>query len=149
MIRYRVDDLGWFQFEWLCQSLLKAKLGLRVEAWGGHSDLGRDAYVAGLFSLAKDLVEEGEFVFQCKFAAGANAAGANCNSALLTAVSGEMRQISDRLCAGSIESPTHYILLTNAPLSAKLRNSLKSRIRKTLPKASVVLWDAGDICAML
>ena len=23
MIRYRLDDLGWYQFEWLCQSLLK------------------------------------------------------------------------------------------------------------------------------
>jgi hypothetical protein len=32
LIRYRLDDLGWLQFEWLVQSLLKAKLGLTVES---------------------------------------------------------------------------------------------------------------------
>ena len=35
MIQYRLDDLGWFQFEWLCQALLKAMYGAPLEAWGG------------------------------------------------------------------------------------------------------------------
>lgn len=47
MRRYRLDELGWAQFEWLTQSLLKLKLGLAVEAWGGHSDHGCDAWSAG------------------------------------------------------------------------------------------------------
>jgi hypothetical protein len=46
MIRYRLDDLGWYQFEWLVQSLLKAEAGTAVESWGGHGDQGRDAYTA-------------------------------------------------------------------------------------------------------
>jgi len=45
MIRYRLDDLGWFQFEALVQSLLKAELGVGVEAWGGRRDYGIDAIV--------------------------------------------------------------------------------------------------------
>lgn len=44
---YRLDELGWHQFERLAQALLKTELGMGVEAWGGHSDLGRDAYCAG------------------------------------------------------------------------------------------------------
>jgi hypothetical protein len=48
MIRYRLDDLGWFQFEWLIQSLLKTELSLAIESWGGRMDMGRDAYYDGL-----------------------------------------------------------------------------------------------------
>jgi hypothetical protein len=149
MIRYRLDDLGWFQFEWLCQSLLKAKLGLRVEAWGGHSDLGRDAYVAGLFSVRKDVTEEGEFVFQCKFVSGANAAGADALPGLTAAVNGEMKQVSSRIKAGTIDEPSHYILLTNVPLTARSRGNLETRIRETIANTTVILWGADDICAML
>ena len=32
MLRYRLDDLGWFQFESLMQSLMKAELGLGIES---------------------------------------------------------------------------------------------------------------------
>jgi hypothetical protein len=149
MIRYRLDDLGWFQFEWLCQSLLKAKLGVRVEAWGGHSDFGRDAYISGLLSVRKDVLEKGEFVFQCKFVSGANAAGANASSALTAAVTAEMDQVANRIRTRVIGEPSHYVLLTNAPLSARLRSSLQNRVRKTLPKADVILWGGGDICGML
>jgi hypothetical protein len=149
MIRYRLDDLGWFQFEWLCQSLLKAKIGLRVEAWGGHSDLGRDAYVSGLFSLRKDIAEEGEFVFQSKFVGGANAAGADPIPAITGATTGEMKQVAIRLKAGAINKPSHYALLTNVPLTAGARSDLTERIRKTIPDVEVILWGANDICAML
>lgn len=77
MIRYRLDDLGGIQFEWLCQSLLKATLGLAIEAWGGHSDLGRNAHcVAGLILQKGGSQTPGPFVFQVKFVEEANAAGA-------------------------------------------------------------------------
>jgi len=148
MIRYRLDDLGWFQFEWLCQSLLKAKLGLSVEAWGGHSDLGRDAYAQGPFSLRKDFLDPGPFVFQCKFVSGANAAGADSAAALASAVNKEMNEVSRRLETKVIPEPAHYVLLTNAPMTASLRSAIKSRIDKTVPNSNVVLWGAEDLCAM-
>src|ERR1035441_10325739 len=47
MVRYRLDDLGWFQFESMVQSLLKAEFGVGVESWGGTNDFGRDAYCPG------------------------------------------------------------------------------------------------------
>jgi len=51
MLRYKLDDLGWFQFEWLIQSLLKAELGIGIESWGRHSDRGRDAWCDGQLAL--------------------------------------------------------------------------------------------------
>jgi hypothetical protein len=87
MIRYRIDDLGWFQFEWLCQSLLKVSLGLGVEAWGGSSDLGRDAYSSGTLPLDGPKSQTaGPFIFQAKFVTEANAAGARPDANLRDAV---------------------------------------------------------------
>jgi len=31
MLRYHLDDLGWYQFEQICQALLKIELGLGIE----------------------------------------------------------------------------------------------------------------------
>ena len=94
MARYRLDDLGWFQFEWLCQSLLKAKLGVAVEAWGGHSDLGRDAYCKNSLRLRNGApLTPGPFVFQAKFVEQANASGAEPFGYLRAAVSAEASRI--------------------------------------------------------
>jgi putative transposase len=34
LTRELMDDLGWYQFEWLVQALLKDQLGIGVESWG-------------------------------------------------------------------------------------------------------------------
>lgn len=78
MIRYDLNKLGWFQFEKLTQASLKIDLGLAVEAWGESTDLGRDAYTQGALQFPdKAKLCDGPFVFQAKFVAGANAAGAS------------------------------------------------------------------------
>jgi hypothetical protein len=38
---YRLDDLGWLQFERLCSLLLETEAGLRDLSWHGHCDTGR------------------------------------------------------------------------------------------------------------
>ncbi|MGH2860309.1 MAG: hypothetical protein ACRDLT_02245 [Solirubrobacteraceae bacterium] len=35
---YRLDELGWLQFERLCELLLLAEAGLTVDGWQGHAD---------------------------------------------------------------------------------------------------------------
>ena len=72
MLRYHLDDLGWFQFEWLIQSLLKAECGLLVESWGGSGDYGRDSYSKGKLAFLKNSTTNGPFVFQTKFVQNAN-----------------------------------------------------------------------------
>jgi hypothetical protein len=150
MIRYRLDDLGWFQFEWLCQSLLKASVGVGIEAWGGHSDLGRDAYWQDTLPLDGPASNtKGPFVFQAKFVAEANAAGSRPEEVIRSAAKLEAKRIKERITSGSIASPSVYVLVTKAPLSAKLRTGLCEILGEALPQCRVITWGADDICALL
>ena len=58
MGEYRLDLLGWFQFERLCQTLLTVPYGLAIEAWGGSHGLGRDAYTEDSLRLPDPKVDE-------------------------------------------------------------------------------------------
>src|SRR5215469_17609365 len=119
MIRYRLDDLGWYQFEWLVQALLKDQLGIGVEAWGGHGDHGRDAWCPDpLHFPAKHSRSEGPFLFQVKFIENANAAGAEPKGRLLAAVRAEMARIPRRgIKVEDRRRCRHYVLATNSPVA--------------------------------
>jgi hypothetical protein len=87
MVRYRLDDLGPYQFEKLTQSALKASIGLGVESWGNRGDWGRDAYAPGPLRFPDpNALTAGPFIFQTKFIEGANAAGSRPSAALLSSL---------------------------------------------------------------
>ena len=44
---YRLDELGWLQFERICELLLEADGGVGGASWIGHADRGRVASVVG------------------------------------------------------------------------------------------------------
>jgi hypothetical protein len=130
--------------------LLKAEFGVGVEAWGGHSDLGRDAYFSGRLEIPeKGKPSEGPFLFQAKFVEGANAAGAEPESALLRSVSAECAAITKRFVKRGMDSIKQYVLLTNAPLTHDLRGKIRSAISAVAPHCTVIPWGAGDVCALL
>lgn len=150
MIDYRLDDLGWFEFEQLVQTLVKARLGLGVEAWGGRGDWGRDAYFEGKLRYPANEETEGSFVFQSKFVENANAAGAKPEKLLTAAVQKETTKISGNLANGKwSEEPKCYGLFTNTPCPAALRDSVRSTLRDALPNAHISIHDGGDICQWL
>lgn len=149
MSDYRLDDLGWFQFERLCQSLLKARHGLRLEAWGGSSDLGRDAYAKGPLRHPGDEENDGPFVFQAKFVAGANSSGAEPMGPLMDAVGKELRKIRERNAAGKWEEPAYYTLLTNVPLDSGRRETVEERLEAGLPDTEILVQGGADIDALL
>lgn len=150
VIRYRLDDLGWFQFEWLCQSLLKTEFGVGIEAWGGHSDLGRDAYCEEELEIPiKGTKSPGPFLFQAKFVAEANAAGAKPNDALTNSVTSECDAIKSRFRKRGIENIKHYVLLTNVPFSPSLRQKIQDLLKQAVPHCKISLWGSEDLCAML
>jgi hypothetical protein len=150
MIRCRLDDLGWYQFEWLIQTLLKSELGLGVESWGGHRDHGCDAFTASPLSFPdKNSLSDGPFIFQAKFVENANAAGAKNAPALLGAVSKEAERILQRQEFGPRKDPRHYTLITNALLSPNVRESIHEIILKVLPAAEIHVIGGGDICDLL
>ena len=150
MIRYRLDDLGWFQFEWLVQSLLKAELGPGIQSWGGRADHGRDAYVAGPLNFpAKHLASEGPFLFQVKFVENANAAGAKPDQAVLDAVRKEAARIKQKIKTSQWQGLRHYVLLTNALMSASVRGHIEDIIKESIPEVHVHGLGGNDICDYL
>jgi hypothetical protein len=151
MIRYRLDDLGWYQFEWLVQALLKEHLGVGVESWGGRGDHGRDAWSVGpLHFPAKDTKTDGPFLFQMKFVENANAAGAKPIPRLVAAVRTEASRISRRE-RGQASHPNckHYILLTNCAISPDDRDAVNSEIVDVLPNATTHCLGGNDLCDLL
>lgn len=149
MISYRLDDLGWVNFEWMCQSLLKHSIGLSIESWGGHSDFGRDAYCDQNLELDSGITSTGPFIFQCKFVQNANASGANSRSALIKAVKSECANLKNLIAEGKIDEVSNYVFLTNAPISSLLRTELSECFSEVFKNTSVRLWNGNDICRIL
>lgn len=149
MLRYRLDDLGWFQFEALIQSLLRADLGIGIESWGGSGDQGRDAYFDGTLPYPTPTLHDGPFLFQAKFVQGANAAGAKPNSHLVDAVRAECRRIKSRIEHGTWSSLGHYVLLTNVRPSAPTRKRIQSALTALDGDMAVHVHGGSDVCDML
>lgn len=146
MLEYRLDDLHWAEFEKLCQALLKARLGVGVESWGGSGDWGNDAYCQAPLRYPGTEVEDGPFQFQAKFVQGANAAGSKPNAALVAAVKRECERITKR----KQPIPRVYSLLTNVVLSPELRKTIETMIKGALPGCAIVVVHHGeDICSWL
>jgi hypothetical protein len=147
MLRYRLDDLGWFQFECLIQSLLKGRFGVGVESWGGRGDYGRDAFCSTALEFpCQGDVREGPFIFQAKFIEEANAAGARPGPRLLQAVKAEVGNLEKRR---HLTPPSVYVLLTNARLSPKIRKDIAELFKKTFGRSEVFTLGGQDVCDML
>jgi hypothetical protein len=150
MLRYDLDKLGWYEFEHLCQTLLKHKLGLGVEAWGGTNDWGRDAYYPEALKYPTEETQGGPFLFQCKFVNGANSAEAKVEKPVLNAIRQECDAIKRRLLIKKWETlPKVYTFLTNAILTGTIRGQIEKNVKDVLPDSIIVLQDGNDICALI
>jgi hypothetical protein len=148
MLRYRLDDLGWYQFECMVQSLLKANLGLGIESWAGRGDHGRDAFFKGPLEFpTKSSLQEGPFIFQVKFVEEANAAGANPRLRLISALNSEIKKLEKRRTSKKIKFV--YSLFTNVYLSPELRKELHEILINDFPLFNVVVMGGQDICDLL
>ncbi len=150
MLRYDLDKLGWYEFEHLCQTLLKHKLGLGVEAWGGTKDWGRDAYYPEALKYPTEKTKGGPFLFQCKFVNGANSAEAKVEKPVLNAICQECDAIKKRLSIKKWkELPKVYTFLTNAILTGTIRSQIEKNVRSILPDSIIVSLGGDDICALI
>lgn len=148
MLRYRLDDLGWYQFECMIQALLKAKLGLGIESWAGRADHGRDAFFKGSLEFpTHGKLQEGPFVFQVKFVEEANAAGANPRPRILSAVKSEIKLLKIRRTPK--DQKIIYSLLTNVTLSPELREKISKLFKDSFPLFEPVTMGGQDVCDLL
>jgi hypothetical protein len=149
MARYELDQLGFYQFEWLVQVLVKNEYGMSVEAWGGHSDHGRDAYSrTDVKSSSRDATYDGPIVFQAKFVTEANSAGAKPARLLLKACKQETERIKERRRVGKWMEINNYFLYTNAPIEVTTRNAINDVFTPVLGVEPTILG-FDDICAEL
>jgi hypothetical protein len=150
MLRYKLDDLGAYQFEKLAQSLLKASVSLSIESWGNRGDFGRDAYTGNSLRFPdKSVLSPGPFLFQVKFVEEANAAGAQPVRALLGSVSKEIAQIQKRRRSTDWEDPKCFTFITNSLVDPETRNSIRERFAKVLNCEQVIIWGGDDVCDLL
>ena len=150
MARYRLDDLGWYQFENLVQAALKSELGIGVESWGGRGDFGRDAFCRRALKFpSKDVLSDGPFVFQMKFVQSANSTGATVKKPLLDAIQKERSLISARIQSKEWEHPKCYALYTNAPITADLRQKIEDILRPVLTDSLIASFGSSDISDLL
>ncbi len=150
MLRYKLDDLGVYQFEKLAQSLLKASVSLSVESWGNRGDFGRDAYTTNSLRFPdKNVISPGPFLFQVKFVEGANAAGALPVKAVLGSVSKELTQIKTRRKSTEWKNPKCFTFITNSLIEPKTRAAIMERFRAALNCKLVIVWGGDDVCDLL
>jgi hypothetical protein len=150
MLRYRLDDLGAYQFEKLAQSALKVRAGLSVESWGNRGDWGRDSYTPSPLRFPDPKVQTiGPFIFQTKFVEGANSAGAKPHNALISSASKEVNRISDRMRKGTWKMATHFTFVTNSLIGAGAREQIRTMFADAVPSATVVVWSGDDVCDIL
>lgn len=146
MADYNLDSLGWFQFEHLCQALLRAGHGASIEMWGGSSDRGRDAYAAGPLRFPDPLVEKnGPFIFQAKFVSNSILLGEKAATALKKAVRLEAAEIRKRIGFKKWTQPRYYALLSNVVANEALRKEVEVILRPVLPDAEIILIGRGEL----
>jgi len=144
-MRYRLNELGWYQFEKLVQALLKADIGLGVECWGGYKDFGRDAYFKGELEYPTRVkMNQGEFIFQMKFIEDPNSSNKFDN--LKNAIISWTKLNSQRINANTI-----LTFITNCPLTANERKGIVDTVTSILPLPveKVHIQDGNDVCALL
>lgn len=134
----------------MCQALLRARHGAPLEAWGSGPDFGRDAYAALPLRYPDPAQQSpGPFIFQVKYVANASGRGSRPGGPLLAAVRAELARIARRREAGQWTDPRVYTLLTNAPVTARLREQLTGLIGPALPGSVIIVHGAADIAASL
>lgn len=153
MLRYDLDRLGWSDFEALVKALLKVALGIGVEAMSSRADEGLEAWFYDELTFPGRELNEGPFVFQCKFVEHANAAGAKADSSLLNAVKKEAKSIRSRRSNPKklawLVTPRNYVLITNANPSTHTRWVVRGILSEVIPSCQVHILAGPDICALI
>src|SRR5580704_9420437 len=122
-LKYRISNIGWYNFELLVQTLLKVLIGPGVTSFGGSKDLGRDAAFTGDAAFPTASCRwTGEWVFQVKYVDFEERGVDTARSSLNTTLRKELPRVLSRHSVIN-----NYVLLTDVPLTSQSRSEL-SRI---------------------
>lgn len=142
--KYRLKDLGWYNFETLCKTILKAIIGNGVSSFGGSKDKGRDATFHGKADFPNSLTQwNGKWIFQVKFSEREKT---DNFAELYATLKKEILNIKAR----QLNWPDNYILLLNFTVTNKIKDDLKEKIKIDIGyEGNFHLLDGSEICEYL
>lgn len=143
--KYRLNSLGWYNFERLIQSLLKAAIGVGVVSFGGTCDKGRDATFRGSANYPSETTKwSGYWIFQVKFIDYEEFPSDRAQSRLRNELCDEIKKIIKRK-----HKPDNYILITNISVSAENRDKLAEIAINCGFIENYATIDGEEVCQLL
>lgn len=145
-LRYRLNTLGWYNFEMLVQTLLKKIIGSGVTSFGGVKDDGRDSAFVGETSFPSEKTKwKGNWIFQVKYSEIEEGGITSEGNRILKGFKKEIEAIKKRRNIW----PDNYILITNVRLSNSYRSKLHESIRSDGFKGNFHTIDGREVCEFL
>lgn len=147
-LKYRISSMGWHNFEFLVQTLLKSVIGPGVSSFGGSKDGGRDAEFTGAAAFPSDETQwDGRWVFQVKYIDFEEQGAANARSTLRTTLRHELKNVLEG--HDRFQSIDNYVLITDVPLTADSREALRGIFSELGLRANFSVVDGKEICQFL
>jgi adenylate kinase family enzyme len=144
-LKYRISNIGWYNFELLVQTLLKAVIGPGVTSFGGSKDQGRDAAFVGSAPFpTADCRWTGNWVFQVKYVDFEEQGVDAARSSLKSTLRKELRHVLSRH-----QNANNYILLTDVPLTTQTRSELNEVMASCGFNGNLASVDGKEICQFL
>ncbi len=145
-LQYRLESLGWYDFERLVHALLKIIIGPGVSSFGGSKDQGRDASFHGEAPFPSSTDRwSGEWLFQAKFIDTAAQGDTAARRQLLRTFRAELEGV---LVRSECECD-NYILVTNVPLTPKSTSLLGETASAQGFSGKFRALGGKDICDLL
>ena len=145
-LKYRIAEIGWYNFEKLVQTLLKSIIGPGVTSFGGSKDRGRDAGYSGFAHFPTTQENwSGGWVFQVKYIDLQDVGAAAARSQLKSALRIEFKSILERH-PGPVDN---YILITDVPLTSQSREALTGVARDASFTGNFHTIDGHEVCELL
>lgn len=146
MSNYNLERLGWFNFEKLVGTLLRQVIGPGLSSFSGSTDQGRDATFSGKANFpSNDVPLEGEWIFQVKFRDYQGRDISQIRNELERTIEGELDKITNKYA----HKCDMYIFITNCPLTANNKETLKAVIESNAKISSGFVWGNEDIESQL
>ena len=147
-LKYSIGAIGWYNFERLVQTLLKAVIGPGVTSFGGTKDGGRDATYDGAAPFPSEHTQwDGYWVFQAKHVDLETQGAKGARDALLKAFEKECKTILAR--REQQRQADNYVLVTDVPLTAGNRAKLGELARDAGVEGNFHVVDGEEVCQFL
>ncbi len=144
-LKYRISNIGWYNFELLAQTLLKAVIGPGVTSFGGSKDKGRDAALVGAAEFPTPQCQwTGNWVFQVKYVDFEERGSDAARLSLKSTLGSEVPRILSKH-----PNTNNYILLTDVPLTTQSRSDLNEVAVSCGFAGNFACVDGKEICQFL